>query len=131
MSTTPSVFPPVLPPVSKPPELTESFTFNSAKVSEKLKAIKAHLNGFVGKPGYNAFAYLHKHVKPLEVRLDNGETSKELFDAFMALPNEPEPIAKGAEHNAKEAPAQAQAAGASDKRILDEKIINPGIKTTI
>lgn len=106
------------------------FVFDTAKVTEKLTNLKAHLNGFVGKPGYNPFAYLAAKVNPLIKRIEEGEKTEALQTAVLSLEDKPEPLAKGAEYNAKAPPKQAQAAGATDTRGIAESS-RPAVLTQI
>lgn len=119
--------------VNTPPTTnqTTSFVWNQFTVDSKLASVVSHLKQFIGKSGYNSFAWKSTNVDPLVKRMEAGENSESLFNSVMALPSEPKPFAKGAEHNATNPPPQSQAAGASDNRQLDAKVVNPGINTTL
>lgn len=95
---------------------TNPFAFDHNAVNAKIKSIRTFLQSFIGKPGYNSFYWTHKHLKPLEDRLNKGEETKELQDAILAL-KQTEPIVHAA--NVVNPPREAQAAGGGVKEGME------------
>ena len=86
------------------------YNFDEEKVKSKFLSIRDYLKTFVGKPGYNPFAWLADNVAPLEKEYKDGVRSQSLFENIMKI-QLVEPKAKGAEHNIKNPPKQPQASG--------------------
>lgn len=86
------------------------FKFNREILQQKIDQVRAHLQSFVGRPGYNAFVWAAKHLTPLEERLNSNEQTLELHNAIASLAIE-DPVA--VPHNVINPPREAQAAGAS------------------
>jgi hypothetical protein len=85
-----------------------SFKFDEEQCKEHFKMIRNHLNDYVAVSGYNPFTWASKYLYPLEQRMNNGERTKELYDAILGLKKE-KPIVF--QHNVDNPPVEAQAAG--------------------
>ncbi len=81
---------------------TPTFTFNKDALQKKLDKVVEFQNKFVGKHNHNPFLWISKYVTPLVKRLTgftsedgtkvSAETTKELQDSIMALPEDKVPI---------------------------------------
>lgn len=124
MSTTPSVTSapnsgttPIIATSVTPTPTLEASSFDKPRLEAKLKEIKDHLNGYVGKAGYNPYIYFNARVKPLQDRLKKGEETKALQDSILNLKLE-DPAAENCEHNITNPPREAQAAGGNARVIM-------------
>lgn len=70
----------------------QTYNFDTAKATSKIQETTKNLKTFAGKKNVNPFLDIANKVEPLNKRLTSGEKTKELFDAIMALKQEPEPI---------------------------------------
>jgi hypothetical protein len=94
-------------------QTSPTFTFSKELLQKKLDRVIEFQNKFQGKHNHNPFLWIQKKVTPLYKRLcgfvaENGtkvapETTKELHDAIMAIPEDEVPIIN---KNLKEEPAQ-------------------------
>lgn len=110
--------------------MPEQVTVDTAKAQAKIDALKQHLKQYIGKPGFNSYVYVHENLKPYEDAIMAGKLTQTQYDKLMALNDKPEPIAKGAEINAKNPPQQAAASGMKELRteVQDEVHMQGGAK---
>ena len=69
-----------------------SFSFDKEALTKRLESIVEYQTGFSGKLNHNPFFWIAKRVTPLQARLAKGETTKELHDAIMAVPEKEPPV---------------------------------------
>ena len=73
--------------MSEPTKIPE-FKFDAEKAKAHIETIKEHLKQFVGKQNHNPFLWIKDHLEPLVQRLEDGEKTKELFEAILSLKKE-------------------------------------------
>lgn len=88
------------------PVTSIQFTFDEKKLREHIDKVVEYHNQFVGKKGHNPFFFIRDHVNPLTKRLSEGEKTKELSDAILALKMEAPVVSKAVEPAQEKPPIQ-------------------------